>query len=560
MIIGMAFEMLGLGMVIPVIGLLMDEGYTSRLAKLEILTGHIDVTNHFRVIFYSILVLLAVYTFKAFYLGYSIWRQAAFTSSIQSTLSQRLFEIYMRQPYPFHLRRNSSELMRNVIGEVNLLSGAVSHQLQIVAEGLVFLGICALLMFAEPKGVAVTVVVLGIVGWVLQKLTKTYTTQLGEARLLHDGLRTQFLQEGIAGIREIKMLGKERYFLDKHEAHLKISANAGELQSLFQQVPRIILEFLAILGLSLFVGSMLLQGRPPTTIAPILGLFAAATFRLVPSASRIVSSLNTLRFSMPVIDIISRELELVDKAESLHKTDPVFFLHKCVLLDQIVFKYEEATRNALNLVSIEIPRGQSVGIIGQSGSGKSTLVDVFLGLLRPDSGCVLSDGNDIFANLRAWQARIGYVPQSIFLIDDTLRRNIAFGVPENLIDEQMLALAVHNAQLEEFISTLPDRLETMVGERGVRLSGGQRQRIGIARALYRDPCLLVLDEATSALDVDTEYEIMQKIQAMRGDKTILIISHRLTTLDQCNTIYRLEHGVVIDSGAPSQILRHLMPL
>ena len=557
MIAGMAFEMLGIGLIIPVIGLLMDESYISKLSEIGFLASYIDFNNHTKVICYAMLGLLVAYICKTLYLGYLVWRQAAFTSSIQVTLSQRLLEIYMRQPYPFHLRRNSAELMRNVIGEVNLLSGAISHLLQIVAEGLVFVGICVLLFIVEPKGVTVTVAVLGGIGWILQKLTKAYSMHLGKTRLLHDGLRTQFLQEGIAGIKDIKVLGKERYFLNKHEMHIKISAHAGELQSLFQQAPRLLLEVLAVFGLVLFVGSMLMQGNALPTIVPTLGLFAAATFRLVPSASRIVSSFHTLRFSMPVIDIISRELELEKMVESSQEAHSAPLFHKGLTLDQVMFKYEEAACYALNSVSIEIPKGQVVGIIGQSGSGKSTLVDIILGLLRPESGRVLSDGNDVFTNLREWQAGIGYVPQTIFLTDDTLRRNIAFGVADDLIDEEKLNASVRNAQLEEYVSSLPRGLETMVGERGVRLSGGQRQRIGIARALYRDPCLLILDEATSALDTETESEIMQAIHAMRGNRTILIIAHRLTTVEQCNMIYRIEHGVLVESGTPKQLLRRL---
>lgn len=556
LIIGMAFEMLGLGLVIPVIGLLMDESYIGRLAKVDFLAQHIDFHDHTRVICYAMLALLAAYIGKTLYLGYVTWRQAVFSSKVQISLSQRLLEAYMRQPYPFHLRRNSSELMRNVVGEVNLFSGAISHLLQVVAEGLVFAGICVLLFVVEPKGAAITVVALGGVGWGLLKLTKTYSVQLGKARLLHDGLRIQFLQEGISGIKDIKVLGKEHYFLDKHDRHNKISAHAAELQSVFQQSPRLLLELLAVLGLVLLVTSMALQGQALSSIVPTLGLFAAATFRLVPSASRILSSLHTLRFSVPVISVIGNELELEHSMESSHEVVAARGFHEGVTLEQVTFQYEGALRNALTGVSIEVPFGQVVGVIGQSGSGKSTLVDVVLGLLHPQTGRLLVDSNDVAADLRTWQASIGYVPQTIFLTDDTLRRNIAFGVADTSIDEELIQRVVQEARLAEYVAGLPEGLDTLVGERGVRLSGGQRQRIGIARALYRQPFLLVLDEATSALDTDTETEIMQAIHEMQGSRSILIIAHRLSTVARCNKIYRFEQGEIVDSGSPDQVLRY----
>lgn len=555
MIIGMTVEMLSLGMIVPVIGLLMNQRYIDRLKGISFIARHVNLDNPVQVICYAIAVLVGIYILKTVYLLYLISREAMFAGDIQIDLSQRLMEVYMRQPYAFHLRRNSSDLMRNVIGQVNQYASAVKHLLLAAAEGLVFAGVCLLLLAFEPKGTLITVAVMGGMGWILLKMTKARLVQWGETRQRHDGLRNLYLQEGITGIKDIKVFGKETYFLEKHEQHNAIGTRAEERQSVLQQSPRILLELLAVLGLLLLVASMLVQGKTLDTIVPILGLFATAAFRLIPSSSRIVSALHVIRYSRSFVDTVYREMQFESSIERPSTAGPIP-LREAVHLDKVVFGYEGTANKALESVSLEIERGQMVGVIGQSGSGKSTLVDIVLGLLYPESGRLMVDGKNVAGNLRGWQSSIGYVPQTIFLTDETLRRNIAFGVPDAEIDEVRLNAAIKAAQLDGHISTLPEGLETVVGERGVRLSGGQRQRIGIARALYRDPDLLVLDEATSALDMETESEIMLAINAMRGSKTILVVAHRLSTVEQCNKIYRFDRGRIVASGTPDQVLRY----
>lgn len=553
MIIGMTVEMLSLGMIVPVIGLLMNQRYINRLKEIGFIARHIDLSNPLQVVCYAMLVLVAVYILKTAYLLFLISRESKFAGEIQISLSQRLMETYMRQPYAFHLRRNSSDLMRNVLGQINQFASAIKHLLLAAAEGLVFAGVCLLLLAVEPKGTLITVAVMGGVGWGLLKLTKSRLMRWGEARLRHDGLRNLYLQEGITGIKDIKVFGKEIYFLDKYAQHNVISTRAEEHQSVLQQAPRILLELLAVFGLLMLVASMLFQGKTLDTIVPTLGLFATAAFRLIPSSSRVVSALNVIRYSVPFVDTVYREMQFESSMEMPSAAGPVP-LRETIQIDQVQFGYEETVKKALDSVSLEIRRGQMVGVIGQSGSGKSTLVDIVLGLLRPQAGRLMVDGKDVADNLRGWQSSIGYVPQTIFLTDDSLRRNIAFGLPDSEIDEARVTAAIKAAQLDEYLSTLPEGLDTEVGERGVRLSGGQRQRIGIARALYRNPDLLVLDEATSALDTKTETEIMQAINAMRGDKTILVVAHRLSTVEQCNKIYRLDQGRVAAFGTPDQVL------
>ena len=310
-----------------------------------------------------------------------------------------------------------------------------------------------------------------------------------------------------------------------------------------QQVPRLWLELLAVSGLALLVLVMLGQGRPIADLLPTLGLFAAAAFRIMPSATRVLWALQGIRYGRACIDTLYREIASLSGPVS-RRGLPLPPMSVGLAARGLCFRYPDSETDVLTKVDIDIPKGNSIGFVGGSGSGKSSLVDILLGLLPPSSGQVIVDGRDIADDLRGWQDQIGYVPQMIYLTDDTLRRNVAFGIPDGQVDDAAVLRAVRAAQLEEFVNSLPEGLDTLVGERGVRLSGGQRQRIGIARALYHDPEVLVLDEATSALDNETEAGVMESVNAMHGKKTLIIVAHRLSTVAHCDYIYRVEAGSI----------------
>ncbi|WP_292002839.1 ATP-binding cassette domain-containing protein [Chlorobium sp.] len=320
-----------------------------------------------------------------------------------------------------------------------------------------------------------------------------------------------------------------------------------------QQVPRLWLELLSVSGLVALVFSLLAQDKPLDTIVPRLGLFAVATFRIMPSVNRILNVLQILKFCLPVITILDKDFsQAINKNET--ETNGTITFNTSIKLKNISFSYPSASEKAIDGISLSIRRGESIAFIGASGSGKSTLADILLGLLSPDEGEILVDNTEIRTNIRSWQDKIGYVPQSIYLTDDNLLRNIAFGLPDDQIDVDAVWNAIRSANLETFIKNLPDGLDTMVGERGVRLSGGQRQRIGIARALYHNPEILLLDEATSALDNETEENVMHAVKLLRGTKTIIIIAHRLSTVEQCDYIYKLDNGKILVSGNADEIL------
>jgi ATP-binding cassette, subfamily B, bacterial PglK len=553
MLLGMILETLSLGLVIPSLNLMMQNDLFAQHPSIYSALKVIGNPSQSQLIIYAMISLVIIYMMKNLFLAFLAWKQVCFAANVQINLSQRLFTVYLRQPYSFHLNHNSAQLIRNVAGEVSIYSNAITSTLMIVTESLVLAGIAILLLIVEPLGASIVVIVTGIAGFLYNTSTKSSIGRWGLARQHHEGLRIKHLQQGLGGAKDVKLLGRESDFLEQYHIHNAASAKVGVMQSTLQQFPRLFLELLAITGLAILVISMLSQHREISTIIPTLGLFAAAAFRLMPSVNRILNALQTLRYSMPAVNVLYKEIELTEpKLVEAVQSNANF--QSEIRLENIYYKYSNADKSALNGLSLTITKGQSVGFIGTSGSGKSTLIDIILGLLPPSEGKVTVDEKDIQNNLRQWQDQIGYVPQSIYLTDDTLRRNVAFGLSAQDIDDDAVLRAIKAAQLEDFVAGLPDRLETVVGERGIKLSGGQRQRIGIARALYHDPSVLVLDEATSALDTKTELGVMEAITALKGYKTLIIVAHRLSTVEGCDKLYLIEHGRTVREGTAQEVL------
>lgn len=555
MFIGMALETLGVGLVIPAFALLTQRDFATNYPAFQPALEALGNPNQQSLVVGGMVVLVGVYLIKALFLALLAWRQMRFAYGVQVQISQRLFTVYLRQPYTFHLQRNSAQLIRNVMVEAGLFAGnAILPGITLLTESLVLLGLCSLLLLVEPLGALIVTSALGTAAWGFHRLTRGRIAHWGKARQYHEGMRLQHLQQGVGGAKEVKLLGREADFLEQYHVHSVQSARVGQMQATLQQLPRLWLELLAVSGLAVLVISMLAQDRALDAVLPTLGLFAAAAFRLMPSVNRVLGALQLLRYGLPVIDILHTEVNLAALEVVAGTRSPVTPFRAALELSHVTYAYPGAAGLALKDISLAIQRGESVGFIGASGAGKSTLVDILLGLLTPNTGEVRVDGKDIQANVRNWQDQIGYVPQSIFLTDDTLRRNVAFGLANQQIDDAGVQRAIRAAQLEEFVASLPDGLATFVGERGIRLSGGQRQRIGIARALYHDPAVLVLDEATSSLDTATEHGVMQAVRALQGSKTILIVAHRLSTVEHCNRLYRLHEGKMMEDWTPNRLV------
>lgn len=553
MLIGTVLETLGIGLVIPVITVMTRADLTADYPALAPWLIRLGNPSHEQLVIASMMTLVGVAAVKALFLSFLAWWTARFSFGLQADLSQRLFVGYLRQPYAFHLQRNSAQLIRNSINQVDQIRAVTQTGLLLVAEVMVLLGVSALLLAVEPVGTLWVVCTLGAAGWIFQNLTRDRLLKWGAARQLHEGLRIQHLQQGLGGSKEVMLLGREQDFISQYQIHNSANAKIGQYQATLQRLPPFFFELLAMTGLGVLVLVMVSRGQALEALLPTLGLFAAAAFRLLPSGARVLSSVQNVHFSLPVIDNIHTELRLVD-ANSAPQRGPNFRFERTLSLDCVSFRYASAETSALEDVSLSIPRGSSVGFIGTTGAGKSTLVDVILGLLTPDSGAVRVDDIDIQTHLRGWQDQIGYVPQSIFLTDDTLRRNVAFGLSNEEIDENAVWSAIRSAQLEGFVDELPLGLETPVGERGVRISGGQRQRIGMARALYHKPSVLVLDEATSALDTATERDVMAAVRALQGEKTVIIVAHRMSTVNHCARLFRLDRGRLVEEGETSAVL------
>jgi ABC-type multidrug transport system fused ATPase/permease subunit len=551
MFLGMLLETLGVGMVIPVLAFLSQDNPLQQFPQLQPAFLAIGIPSNNELIAYIMIAMVVLYTFKTFFLVFVNWMQSKFVFQLQASLSQRIFSGYLYQPYTFHLQRNSSQLIQTVSNETaQFARSAMLPGMMLITETLVLIGICTLLLTIEPLGAILIILIMVFAGGFFYRYSRKRSVEWGKARQHHEGKCIQHVQQGLGGAKEVKLLGREENFIEQFARHSTASAKVWERQITLQVLPRLWLELLAVISLAALVLTMLWKGTSLDSIVPTLGLFAAAAFRLMPSFNRVLTALQNLRFALPVTTRLVNELSLFNQ-ESQKNNEETFAFQNQVRISNVSYTYPQAGKPSLTELTISIPYGTSIGIIGSSGAGKSTLVDVLLGLLKPTAGQVLVDGQNIQSNLQGWMRQIGYVPQTIYLTDDSLRNNIAFGVPADEVNEAAIHKAIEAAQLEEFVGSLAEGLDTIVGERGVRLSGGQRQRIGIARALYNDPEILILDEATSALDTQTESDVMDAINALHGKKTIVIIAHRLSTLQQCDTIIHIEHGHLINADKPS---------
>ena len=546
--IGTILETLSVGLMIPVLSVIASDEREISLFFLTIEPSF----NKIQLIQLAVGSMLAVYVIKNVFLAISTWVQRGFLTRVTSRIAAQMLEVYIRQPYAFHLKKNSSSLIRNTQDAQLLIAGGVEPMLTILTEGLVALALFSVLVAVEPLGTVCVVGVLLGATFVFQKYFDQKLQRWGTLRQIQKGAIIQTIQQGLSAVKDVQVLGREEWFVNEHREHQALDANLLRRINTVQVIPRLWLEVMAIAGLVGLVVIMLATRKDIDSIIPTVGLFAATSFKVLPSINKLVNSRQALKVSRSTIETIHHDLGLPVSISP--KDYDLNFRFEKVTVDRLEFKYEQAEKSVLSNIYLSVVAGEAVGFVGQSGSGKSTLIDLMLGLLSPQSGSVLINGQDISQVKSAWQKSIGYIPQTIFLMDDSLRRNIAIGIADNEIDEVAVREALKSAQLEDFVASLPEGLDTVVGERGVRLSGGQRQRIGIARALYHRPSVLVLDEATSSLDTETEHEVMKAVQALQGDKTVIIVAHRLSTVEYCDRLYRLDAGRIVDEGTFDEVM------
>jgi ABC-type multidrug transport system fused ATPase/permease subunit len=543
-LISIGLDVLSLGLVVPVITFLSGSRSESRIEDVLPFLGSLSISQLVIVVMAS---LTLVYAAKNMFLLFSTAIQNRFNAEVSTRLSQDLMTTYFAQPYEFFLNNNSSILMRNINNASMAITGGVKPFMFLFSDVLIGLGVVVVLLVVEPVAGLVALGVFGLAGWTFQRLTRRRVRQMGMDKQASEGEVIKDVLQGIGAQKDLRILGRQEHFLEKHFDDRNRYASVQSRYSTIQAVPRLWLETLAVASLSVLVSMIVFQGREMSDALPVIALFGAAAFRILPSVNRIIASIQDLQFSRPIVSTLYSDFHL----PRLEQVDDVQELGTFQSLEvkEVWFSYSETSIDSLKGVSIEVNAGEAIGLVGTSGAGKSTLVDIILGLFLPRTGEVRVNGIPMQNVKKNWQRKIGYVPQTIFIADESIRRNIALGVPLEEIDEQRVRGALEAAQLLTFVDQLPMGLETTLGERGARLSGGQRQRIGIARALYHNPEVLVLDEATSSLDLATEREVMDAVEALHGAKTVVIVSHRPSTVAYCNRIYRVKDGAVVKDDA-----------
>ena len=551
MIIGGLLETVAVSMVIPLVSIIIEPDSIQSNSLLNSIYNlfHLETKNQFLV--FIILAMIFVYIFKNVFLFILYYVQANFTTKGQYLMAKEILSHYMNKPYEYYLNASTSDIIRIIQGDVSNTFALLTNVLQFLTELVVFLCLIFLLMYLDPTLMIGIAIVLGLTMLVSKKLCQSSLSKAGKDMQEYSSIAYKWLIQGIEGIKDIKILQKENYFVQNYEKSAKKTSIAQKKNSVLSQTPRLIIETVGMCGMLAMIAILLCNGRSIEGMATQITAFAMAAVRLMPSANRMNSYLNVISYLNPSLETVVKEIECSRKEQVEQENNKHMVENKKLSFTQqvdvseIQYAYPNCEKNLFEDANMVIPIGKSVAVIGSSGAGKTTIIDILLGLLKPKSGSINVDGVNVEMGYASWLDKIGYIPQSIFMLDGTIRENIAFGVKEEEIDDNRVWKVLEDAQLKEHIVSLPEGLDTEIGEKGVRLSGGQRQRLGIARALYHDPDILVFDEATSALDNDTEAAIMDSINKFQGEKTLIIIAHRLATIKNCDIIYRVVDGKII---------------
>ncbi len=560
MIFASFVEVIGIGMIPAFVVMIAEPDKVLSLQVVGPILGQLGITSSQSLALFGAVILIALYMFKNVYLTFYKYIKMKFVYNRKVYLQNRLFKAYMTAPYTFFMNRNSAELLRNVTSEVSkMITGTVMPFLEISLKVIMFILIISGLVYLEPLITLITILMMGGTGYLFLKLTQERTRESGRISRVALGDINRVILQALGGFKDARVLNREKSFLSQYDKHARIHVKTGIYQSIVKELPKPIIESLMVTGILTITLIMVYEGRAFSEIIPILTLFGVAAVKLMPVFNSVIQQVTKIGYSEDSVNVIFDDLytlenEYVGFRNKILADTEKLKLQNSIELKNISFKYPNSDEYAVKNINLTIKNGSVVGFVGASGAGKTTLVDIILGLLEPEDGIITVDGVDIRDNIRGWMKNIGYIQQSNYLMDQKIFRNIAFGVPKKEIDEEKLNAAIKAAQLEETIARLPRGLKTRTGERGTRLSGGQQQRIGIARALYNNPQVLIMDEATSALDNITEKYVIEAIERLRGDRTIIMIAHRLTTVQNCDRIYLLDDGEIIDSGTYEELL------
>lgn len=555
--IGGLLETLGVSAMIPVVQALLapDElmGYIDRIPVVKNLCDALSITTVKQVTMALLYGMMAIYVIKNLYILLLTYMQNTFITKNRNRMISRVMAEFLNRPYEKYLGADIPTVFRITDSDIPQTFSLILAMLQLASEAVVTCLIFMVLLLNDPRMTLFIIVIFGLLTLFIVKVFKP--------RLNRIGARNQAIQSRIAkwriqatyGLKDVKVLNREEFYVRNYYETGKVGAEVARNYAVLNNMPRLLIETVFIVSVLGFLVVYINGGGDITAMVTTISAFAIAAVRVLPSVNRINTYITEIAYTQPSLDFVYDNLQegmktdaMLAERKAYSQVEKLKLDHQ-IELDHISFHYPDSDKNIFEDAHMIVPKGKSVGIIGTSGAGKSTIVDILLGLLHAQTGMITCDGVDIFKNYESWLAQIGYIPQSIYLIDESIRDNIAFGIDADKIDEKRIWEVLEEAQLKEFVEELPEGLDTTIGDRGVRLSGGQRQRIGIARALYNDPEILVFDEATSALDNDTEAAVMEAVNSFHGRKTMIIIAHRLNTIEKCDMIYKVENMKLVET-------------
>ena len=558
MFFGAMLEMLGVGLIMPVVEGVMAGDALLEKWYIRLLDGFLPFDTANEWLLFMIAAIIAVFIIKNAYLLLQTWVQARFVNKNQSRTISYMLEEYLNRPYEYYLNADIPTVFRTIDGDVPKVFTTLMEFIQLGTEGMVSLVLGLTLLITNPVmtlmllfiAVGMTIIVIWVLKPTLNRLGRTsqkIQSQMGKWKL-----------QSIYGIKDVKILNKENFFAGSFGKYSERNAKLTTNYTVLNNMPRLLIETFSICGILAYLAVCIVRSQDLTELMPQISAFAVAAMRLMPSINRINTHLTNIAFYEPSVNYVYENVDFTsyklkgryEKADTV--TGEPIRLEKEIRMEGITYQYPESDKPVLVDAEMTVPVGKSVGVMGPSGAGKTTAVDILLGLLKVKSGKILCDGRDIFENYPSWLSHIGYIPQTIYLTDDSIRENIAFGVAKDEIDDNRVWEVLEEAQMKDFVKKMPQEIWTTIGERGIRLSGGQRQRLGIARALYHNPEILVFDEATSALDTDTDSAIMEAIDSFHGRKTLIIIAHRLRTIENCDIIYKVDGGKIRQTVLPDE--------
>lgn len=538
-------ESVGIGLIFTLLASITSENFNFALPILNELINKINFLNDTKNI---LLIIVILYLIKSLFLNFFYWFTNKYIFESEAFIAKKLYLGYLYSPLSFHLNHNSSELVRNITVETGQFSGqSLTVSLLFFKNIFLLFALLTLLLIINPFITLAAFVCLSLLALLNHMLMSKKYYNWGKERQIHTGLRLKELQQGFLGIKTIKFFDKEKFFFSKFLPHLYEINNIRLKQTFFKEFPRIWLEFISVAGCVFLFFILSGEDNIFLNALPVLSALALVLMRMIPAINNLINNLQSFNYSYASIEKIKNDLKIIENNEKKYQSKKELFFKNTIELKNINFQYNKSSKKVINNLNLKIKKNSIIGIIGPSGEGKSTLLNIFLGLLNPQTGSIEIDGLNIFEGMASWQKLIGYIPQDIFLTDESVKSNIAFGIEEKQVNKVRFNLAVQQAQLSNFINNLPNREETLVGELGERISGGEKQRLGIARALYNDPDILVLDEATKSLDNKNEKKINEVVEQFIGKKTIIIVSHLTNSLEKCDYVYLLKNGKLIEN-------------